>query len=116
MKKNKDSDTNSLNSWDDEIVDDGKKKSGDGESSYILYNFLVREISRLEALNFFFNNKIKTMVDCPQSEKLLEMQGDELLGLKNNVVEQMTRPDSPFCRQIGHLWNSLFDKNHQGQP
>jgi hypothetical protein len=75
---------------------------------YELQHFLEQENSRLSALEIFMTKKIPLIVNFSQTEKLILVQMDRKLVLKEKLTNDLTKLDSPLQKNLAHLINSHF--------
>ena len=75
---------------------------------YELQHFLEQENSRLSALEIFLTKKIPLIVNFSQTEKLILIQMERKKILREKIVAELIRLDSPLQKNLAQLMNSHF--------
>lgn len=72
------------------------------------YNFLENEKSRLHQLASFFSSKMETLTKHPQTEKLIQLQEENIYFLKDDIVKKLIHLDSPLQQHLKYIWDRNF--------
>lgn len=75
---------------------------------YELQHFLEQENARLTGLENFLTKKVPLKLNFSQTEKLLKIQNDRKLLLKEKLFTELKRLDSPFQKNLAAFFNSHF--------
>lgn len=101
--------------YEDYIVNEENKeinrmkneKNRAGEQHELL-SFLEQENDRLTALEIFLTKKVALITDFPQAEKLIKIQIERKIILKEKLLIEIKAMNSTFQRNISHFFNTHF--------
>jgi|GEM_PF-1746948 len=77
---------------------------------YEIYDFLEKEIVRLEKLDQFFTTQIPLDRKYSQSQKLLEKERDATAMIKEELIEKLLRSDSGLSSFLEEIYKRSLSK------
>ena len=75
---------------------------------YEVFNYLEKELQRLEKLDNFFRNQIPLLDEKPQTKNLLDLERLELDRVKQMFLKKVSAPDSQFLNNMDIMFQTVF--------
>lgn len=75
---------------------------------YEIFDFLEKEILRLEKIDNFFTTHLPIDKRYSQTKKLIEKEHSEAALLREELIEKLVREDSGLDRFIANLFAKVF--------
>ncbi len=85
-----------------------KKDLEKHSANHELFDFLQKEMSRLESLDSLLAEKIPNMMNNPQIDLLLRKQQETSFYKREEVIKAIKTPNSDFLILLGRLFDSSF--------
>lgn len=90
---------------------DRERRQSDGQKNgeqHELQHFLEQENARLSGLESFLTRKIPLKLNFSQTDKLLHIQNERKRVLREKLVPECLRLDSPLQKNLAAFFNSHF--------
>jgi hypothetical protein len=75
---------------------------------YELQHFLEQENDRLSCLEVFLTKKVPLKINFSQTEKLILQQLERKVYLREKIIDDILKLDSPLQKNLAQLLNSHF--------
>lgn len=75
---------------------------------YELQHFLEQENARLTGLENFLTKKIPLKLNFSQTDKLIKVQNERKKVLKEKLLPELKRPETPLQKNLAALFNAHF--------
>jgi len=75
---------------------------------YEIYNYLEKEIKRLEKIDTFFRHLIPLIKEKPTVDGLIDHEKILLYDKKEEFIKKMGLPDGQFMVNMDRLFSSIF--------
>ncbi len=75
---------------------------------YEIYDFLEKEITRLEKLDRFFTVQMPIEKQYSQTKPLIQKESEEMHLIKDEIIEKISHPSSRLCDFLDDLISKTY--------